>query len=131
MSGDLTWGGLTRRTGIAMERVVWSAFDDIRRGFTMRRVWMALAQEDIGDQHRRTTLGPLWLLINYLLLTGAFVVIFGHQTAIPDFAAYVGTGLFVWLYISEVITQGISLFTREQSFIQGHDACRSRSTSCG
>ncbi|RWC14096.1 MAG: ABC transporter permease [Mesorhizobium sp.] len=85
----------------------------------MRRVWMALAHEDIGDQHRRTTLGPLWLLVNYFAFAGTFVVIFGHNASIPDFPAYVALGLFVWLYLSEVITLAVSLFTREQSFIMG------------
>ena len=102
-----------------MEGIVRDALADIRKGLAMRAVWLALAKEDIGDQHRRTTLGPLWLLVNYFAFAGAFVVIFGHNSAIPDFPAYVALGLFVWLYLSEVITQGVSLFTREQSFIKG------------
>ncbi|MCV3210525.1 ABC transporter permease [Mesorhizobium sp. YC-39] len=99
--------------------MVRSALADIGRGLRMRNVWMALAREDIGDQHKRTTLGPVWLLVNYLAYAGTFVVIFGHNPAIPNFPAFVAVGLFVWLYLSEVITQGVSLFTREQSFISG------------
>jgi lipopolysaccharide transport system permease protein len=82
-------------------------------------VWMALAREDIGDQHRRTTLGPLWLLVNYFAYAGTFVVVFGHNTAVPDFPSYAATGLFVWLYISEVVILGVTLFQREQGFIKG------------
>ena len=37
------------------------ALNDIRVGFGMHRVWMALAREDIGDSHRRTRLGPIGL----------------------------------------------------------------------
>jgi lipopolysaccharide transport system permease protein len=95
------------------------ALADIRAGLRMRRVWMALAREDIGDQHRRTTLGPLWLLVNYFAFTGAFIVVFGHNAAIPDFPSYAATGLFVWLYVSEIINLGVSLFRREESFIKG------------
>jgi ABC-type polysaccharide/polyol phosphate export permease len=102
-----------------MAGILDSAAGDLRNGLAMRRVWMALAHEDIGDQHRRTTLGPLWLLVNYLALAGSFVVIFGNNPNIPDFPAFASIGLFVWLYLSEVITQATSLFTREQSFIQG------------
>ena len=36
-----------------------SARSDIRAAFRLRHVWIALASEDIGDQHRRTALGPL------------------------------------------------------------------------
>ncbi|WP_167434361.1 ABC transporter permease [Mesorhizobium helmanticense] len=102
-----------------MLKVVRSALADIGRGLRMRNVWMALAHEDIGDQHKRTTLGPVWLLINYLAYAGTFVVIFGDNRSVPHFAAYVATGLFVWLYLMEVLTQSVTLFTREESFIKG------------
>ncbi|RVB80550.1 ABC transporter permease [Mesorhizobium sp. M6A.T.Cr.TU.014.01.1.1] len=85
----------------------------------MRSVWMALAHEDIGDHHKRTALGPIWLLINYLAFAGTFVVIFGDNQSVPHFAAYVATGLFVWLYLTEVTTQSVTLFNREESFIKG------------
>jgi lipopolysaccharide transport system permease protein len=102
-----------------MLRTIKVAIADIRDAFRLRRVWIALANEDIGDQHRRTTLGPLWLLINYLVLAGTFVFFFGDQTGSPNYAVYTSAGLFVWLYLSEVITQSVVLFGREQSFIEG------------
>jgi lipopolysaccharide transport system permease protein len=102
-----------------MLKVVRSALADFDRGLRMRNVWMALAHEDIGDQHRRTALGPVWLLINYLAFAGTFVLMFGDNRSVPHFAAYVATGLFVWLYLTEVVTQSVTLFSREESFIKG------------
>jgi len=96
-----------------------SALSDISAGIRMRRVWMALAQEDIGDQHRRTALGPLWLLVNFLAFAGVFSVVFRSGAGIPNFPAYVAIGLLVWLFISEVLTQATALFSREESFIKG------------
>lgn len=95
------------------------ALADIKRGLSMRNVWIALAKEDIGDYYRRTTLGPLWLLLNYLLLAGTFIVIFDRGGNIEHHTAYVAIGLFVWLYCSDVITRAITLFQREESFITG------------
>jgi ABC-type polysaccharide/polyol phosphate export permease len=93
---------------------------DIDAGFRMRRLWVALAREDIGDQHRLTTLGPIWLLLNYLLFVGTFVFVFSHgDSSHPDYPAYVAVGLFVWLYMSELISQSLTLFIRERGFIQG------------
>lgn len=92
---------------------------DFKAAIGRRNVWLALAIEDIGDQHRRTYLGPLWLLLNYLAFAGTFVIIFGRYSAIPNFATYVAIGLFAWLYISEVITLSVSLFVREEGFIKG------------
>jgi lipopolysaccharide transport system permease protein len=102
-----------------MTKIIQTALSDISEAFRLRRVWMALASEDIGDQHRRTALGPLWLLINYLVFAGAFVVLFSTNAGSPNYAVYVASGLFVWLYISEVTTESVTLFIREQSFIQG------------
>ncbi len=96
-----------------------TALSDIGEALRLRRVWVALASEDIGDQHRRTALGPLWLLINYLVYAGSFVVLFGGNGGSPNYAVYVATGLFVWLFIAEVLSQSVVLFVREQSFIQG------------
>lgn len=95
------------------------AIQDLLRGLRLRRVWIALAAEDIGDQHKRTTLGPLWLLINYLLFAGTFIFLFGPGTADPTFAVYVAVGLLVWFYLMEAIGSATSLFLREESFIQG------------
>lgn len=96
-----------------------AAFADLRRGASMRRVWLTLAREDITDQHRMTALGPVWLLINYLAFAGIFILIFDTGEDGAERAAYVATGLLVWLYISEVITQSVALFSAEESFIKG------------
>jgi ABC-type polysaccharide/polyol phosphate export permease len=102
-----------------MLNVIANALADIRAGIGLRRVWLALASEDIGDQHRRTALGPLWLLINYLAFAGTFIFIFERGSGIPNYQAYVATGLLVWFYIMETISQSVSLFVREESFIKG------------
>lgn len=102
-----------------MTKIIQTALSDISEAFRLRRVWMALASEDIGDQHRRTALGPLWLLINYLVYAGSFVALFSHHAGSSNYVVYVATGLFVWLYIAEVIMQSVVLFVREQGFIQG------------
>lgn len=102
-----------------MRELVRNAVEDITAGVRMRNVWMALASEDIGDAHRRTLLGPIWLLINYLLFAGTFVLIFKGRFDVPNYPAYVAVGLLVWLFISETISQSIGLFAREESFIKG------------
>ncbi|RAZ80290.1 ABC transporter permease [Mesorhizobium atlanticum] len=97
-----------------------SALNDIFGAMKLRRVWIALAHEDIGDQHRRTTLGPLWLLVNYLAFVGTFVFVF--QPAGKDaagYSAYVAIGLMVWFYLMEIISLSVPLFRRERSFIEG------------
>ncbi|MBB2971426.1 ABC transporter permease [Mesorhizobium sp. RMAD-H1] len=102
-----------------MGRTISAAIDDILTGLRMRRVWIALASEDIGDQHRRTALGPLWLLLNYLIYVGTFVLIFGLGSPEHNFPAYVAIGMLIWLFLQEVVILGVTLFNREENFIQG------------
>src|SRR5690606_6468836 len=101
-----------------MLRILANALDDMAVGYARRRVWITLATEDIGDQHRRTTLGPLWLLVNYFAFAGTFVFVFNPNPS-AEFAIYVATGLLVWIYLSDTITQSVTLFEREESFIKG------------
>lgn len=103
-----------------MLTILRTASKDLREGLRQRRLFLALAREDIDDQHRRTALGPLWLLINYLAFAGTFIFVFKRGDAgAADYPAYVATGLLVWFFIMEVLTQSVSLFWREESFIKG------------
>jgi lipopolysaccharide transport system permease protein len=102
-----------------IKSIVDSAFADLRAGLMRWRIWVALASEDIGDQHRRTTLGPLWLLLNYLAFAATFIFVFHSGTPDIDYRIYVATGLVVWFFIMEIITTSVTLFAREESFIKG------------
>lgn len=102
-----------------MRKLLENAWADLSDGARRRRVWIVLATEDIFDQHRRTTLGPLWLLINYLAFAATFIFIFSPGAADPRYATYVAVGLLVWTYLNDTITQAISLFEREEGFIKG------------
>jgi lipopolysaccharide transport system permease protein len=102
-----------------MRNIIANAFADLGGGLRRWRVWVALASEDIGDQHKRTTLGPLWLLINYLAFAATFIFVFHPGATTADYRIYVATGLVVWFYIMEIITTSVTLFAREESFIKG------------
>jgi ABC-type polysaccharide/polyol phosphate export permease len=92
---------------------------DLGAAFKLKSVWWALASEDIADSHRRTMLGPVWPLLNYLLFVGTLVLILGQGPQPPNFTAYLASGMLVWLFISDVLSMSATLFTREESFIKG------------
>lgn len=94
------------------------ALADLGAAIRMRQVWIALAREDIGDQHRRTALGPVWLLLNYLAFAGTFIYVF-HRGSDEGYVPHVATGLWVWFYMMETINSSVSLFSREESLIKG------------
>jgi lipopolysaccharide transport system permease protein len=96
-----------------------NALSDIRAGVRLSRVWMALAQEDIDDQHRRTTLGPVWMMLNYLIYIGTFMLIFGGRAPIPNYLAYISLGMLVFMFLQDVMVRSVSLFQQEKAFIAG------------
>src|SRR5690606_14466652 len=85
----------------------------------LRSLGWALASEDIADSHRRTMLGPVWPLLNYLLFVGTLLLIFGQGASSLNYTAYVASGMLVWLFINETLSMSSSLFLREQGFIKG------------
>lgn len=92
---------------------------DIGAALKLRGLWWALASEDIVDAYRRTMLGPIWPLLNYLLFVGILLMILGGRGRTINFTAYVASGMLVWLFINDVLSMSATLFRREQGFIKG------------
>src|SRR5262245_27054109 len=102
-----------------MIELILRAIADIAASLRLRHVWTALASEDVADSHRQTMLGPLWPLLNYMLFAGTIILIFAPVTEGVNFAAYVASGVLVWMFVSDILTTGATLFIREESFIKG------------
>jgi ABC-type polysaccharide/polyol phosphate export permease len=92
---------------------------DLGAALRLRSVWWALASEDVADSHRRTVLGPVWPLLNYLLFVGTLILILGDGGGKAHFTSYVAAGMLVWLFINDTLSMSVSLFAREEGFIKG------------
>jgi ABC-type polysaccharide/polyol phosphate export permease len=102
-----------------MLQPVSEAVGDLRAAWRGRRIAMAFAHEDVADAYRKTSLGPIWMLISYLLFNCAIVFVAGHPADIPNYIGFVACGLLVFQFMSEVISDGVTLFHREQPYIKG------------
>ncbi len=117
--------GRSRQAGgsgyfLQMIKVFKDALRDLHNGLKMHRVWIALASENIGDQHRHTMLGPIWLLVNYLAFATAFIFIFNAATRVfpitpPTLPRVSWSGS----TMMDVISQSVSLMSHEESLIKG------------
>lgn len=94
------------------------ALTDIKAAWRDRHIAIAFAAEDVQDVYRQTRLGPLWMLVSFVLFILAIVFIAG-QTSMPNYLAFAALGFLVFNFISDVLIESTSLFRREQNYIKG------------
>lgn len=90
-----------------------------------REIWhyrdllFMLVKRDFITFYKQTILGPLWFIVQPLLTTLIFVVLFGNiaklsTDGIPQLAFYLA-GITIWNYFSESLTKTSSVFTANAS----------------
>ena len=90
-----------------------------------REIWhyrdllFMLVKRDFITFYKQTILGPLWFIVQPLLTTLIFVILFGNiaklsTDGIPQLAFYLA-GITIWNYFSESLTKTSSVFTANAS----------------
>jgi lipopolysaccharide transport system permease protein len=101
----------------------WSKIIRPKRGFLdlrLREVWrardliMLFVRRDFVSVYKQTILGPLWYLIQPLLTTVVFTVIFGNVAklptdGLPKFLFYM-SGTVIWSYFASCLTKTSDTF---------------------
>lgn len=89
---------------------------DLRLGelWRYRDLILLFVRRDFVSVYKQTILGPLWFLIQPLLTTITFTVIFGNiaklpTDGLPQFLFYM-SGTVIWTYFADIITKTSSTF---------------------
>lgn len=92
-----------------------------------RELLAMLVMREVRGQYRRTVLGQLWSIINplatMLVYTVVFAVIFrtrppvGDPSGLDVYALWLMCGLLPWLYLTRVVTGGVSTLTANAPLI--------------
>jgi lipopolysaccharide transport system permease protein len=112
------------KTPAAPERDSWSLVIRPRRGwfeFNLDELWryrdlvLLFVWRDFVAQYKQTILGPLWYIIQPLLMSLTFTVVFGRLAGIStdgvnDFLFYMA-GTVVWSYFAACLTKTANTFT--------------------
>lgn len=79
-----------------------------------RDLLVLLVQRDFISRYKQTLLGPLWFLVQPVLTTLVFVIVFGRVAGIPTDGVpgplFYLCGLLAWNYFSQNITTGGATF---------------------
>ena len=90
-----------------------------------REIWhyrdllIMLVKRDFITFYKQTILGPLWFIVQPLLTTIIFIILFGNIAKIstdgaPQLAFYLA-GITIWNYFSDSLTKTTSVFTSNAS----------------
>ncbi|MBK9283221.1 MAG: ABC transporter permease [Sphingobacteriaceae bacterium] len=87
---------------------------NLREVWNYRDLILLFTKRDIISQYKQTILGPLWLIIQPILSTVFFTVIFGwfakFKTGEIPYAIYTLSGLTIWNFFSTSLSKSSSVF---------------------
>lgn len=93
-----------------------SVFDlNLKEVWQYRDLLLMLVKRDFITFYKQTILGPLWFIVQPLLTTAIYVILFGNianlsTDGMPQILFYL-SGITVWNYFSESLTKTSTVFT--------------------
>lgn len=93
-----------------------SLFDlNLHEVWQYRDLLFMLVKRDFITFYKQTILGPLWFIVQPLLTTGIYIILFGNiaklsTDGVPPILFYL-SGITIWNYFSESLTKTSSVFT--------------------
>lgn len=77
---------------------------------TYRSLVWSLVWRQVATRYRRSVLGVLWTFLNPILLMGVYSLVFSvyMRVAVPDYPAFVFSGLLPWLWFASSLSEGVN-----------------------
>ncbi|MFT8953065.1 MAG: ABC transporter permease [Gluconobacter sp.] len=94
-----------------------AALDDLKAGFRLLPLAVALGWLDIKLRYRGSVLGPFWLTLSTAIMTAAMGVVYGYlfHMDLPHYLPFLSLSIVLWGYISGVINDAATAFTQSTS----------------
>lgn len=96
-----------------------------QRAVRFRGLLVTLTQRELQARYRGSALGFLWSLVNPLLLTGVYSLVFGwvltsggRGFGIQPYAVFLVSGLFPWLWVSGALLEGTASLVSNGALIR-------------
>src|ERR1700761_9452999 len=85
--------------------------EDVAKVWAHRELVLVLARREIAIRYRQTVVGLLWVLLQPLITTAIFTLVFVFFLRIPDqdgsfYPLFAFSGVVVWQYFTRIITDG-------------------------
>lgn len=91
----------------------------LRELWEYRNLIWTMARRDLTTSYKQTVLGPLWFILQPLLITAVFSYLFGRMAKfgsddIPHYLFYMG-GLVPWGFFAESLTKNSNIFVENST----------------
>jgi ABC-type polysaccharide/polyol phosphate export permease len=88
---------------------------DIVGGARHWRVWHIIGIRDLRHRYARSKFGQLWLIISTATMIGAMATVWSliWNQPLREMMPFIGIGLIMWTYLSQVITECTTVFTSQ------------------
>ena len=96
------------------------ALKDLHTGLKLWRIWLALAQQAIKLQYRRSWLGFGWVFITFSLFASAKIFVFGFMSSqnLNYFTLHLLLGYLIFRLLSSFFNQGAHVFVKAERWIK-------------
>ena len=87
-------------------------FEDWINGLSQYKSWSNLAFNDIKIRYRRSTLGPLWIVVAMLITILAIGPLYSFifKISINEYILYLAVGFVIWTSIFNTLTDSVDIF---------------------
>ena len=116
MPGSPVTAGLVTSKTVRLQAESKWVLPDVRDIWRFRDLLFILAMRDVKVRYKQTWLGVLWVILQPLLSSSIFAVIFGRFAKLPsdgvDYLLFVYIGMIPWnLFSSSIARAGSSLLS--------------------
>ena len=93
---------------------------DLVQGARAHHLWGLLGWQDIRRRYRRSILGPFWITISLGVFVAALGTLYGAllKIELAEYVPYLALGFIVWTLISNMLTDGCTVFTAAEGIIK-------------
>jgi lipopolysaccharide transport system permease protein len=94
---------------------------DVREWWAYRDLAGVLAMRDVRLRYKQAAFGIGWALLQPLVATGIFTIVFGHYADLPSdglpYAVFAYAGLAIWLFVSNGVQQAAESLVESRELV--------------
>lgn len=96
------------------------AYSELKKSFSLWRIWTTLALQDIKLRYRRSTLGPFWITMSMAITICCMGFLYSYlfQINLHQYFPYLASGIISWGLVAGLVNESPSCFIDSENYIK-------------